>query len=108
MIMRVNKNQENRINHNTQSKALAVTLGGFMCYGLIAWKTTTEAVPPYNYGVPGERMYDIGFWLVKVILSACGETAVVLAILSGIVKGLGLDGGKEAAFEVGKEEDRMA
>lgn len=108
MIMRVNKNQESPNGHDTQSKALAVTLGGFMCYGLIAWKTTTEGLPPYNYGVPGERMYDIGFWLVKIILSACGETAVVLAILSGVVKGLGLDRGKEASVELGKDEDRMA
>jgi hypothetical protein len=79
-----------------------------MCYGLIAWKTTTEGLPPYNYGMPGERMYDIGLWLVKVILSACGETTVVLVILSGVVKGLGLDGGKKAAVELGKDEGRTA
>lgn len=106
MIMRINKNQENPDNRNNQSTAVAVTLGGFMCYGLIAWKTTThEDFPPYS--VPGERMYDIGFWLVKLALSACGETAVVLAILSGVVKVLGLDGGKEAPVELEKDEDRM-
>lgn len=107
MIMRVNKNQENPNDRDTQSKALAVTLGCFMCYGLIAWKTTTqEDLPPYS--VPGERMYDIGFWLIKLVLSACGETAVVLAILSGVVKVLGFDGGKEELVELEKDEGRKA
>jgi hypothetical protein len=41
------------------------------------------------------------------VLSSCGETVAVLAILSGVVKVSRLDGGKEVAVELGKDEGRM-
>ena len=58
--------------------------------------------------MPGREIYDIGFWLAKCILSGCGETVAVLAILSGVVKALGLDGGKGASVNLGKDEGRTA
>jgi hypothetical protein len=53
-------------------------------------------------------MYDIGFWLARLVLVACGETVAVLAILSGVVKASGLDGGREASVDIGKDKGRMA
>jgi hypothetical protein len=53
-------------------------------------------------------MYDVGFWFAKLVLLACGETVAVLAILSVVVKALGLDGEKQASVDLGKNEDRKA
>lgn len=58
--------------------------------------------------MPGQEMYDIGFWLARLVLVACGETVAVLAILSGVVKASGLDGGREASIDIGKDKSRMA
>jgi xanthine/uracil permease len=109
MAMRVTKqcDPENPDSDNHRSALFAVILGGFICYGIGAYKTIShEGIPQYS--MPGREMYDIGFWLAKLILSACGETVAVLAIISGVVKVLGLDGGKKAYVELGKDEDRMA
>lgn len=82
-------------------------VGGFLCYGLIAW----SFIPPVGmptYSVPGQEVYDMTLWIVKTLLQACGESIVVLAILSGVVKIIGLDGKKEATEGLGKEESRLA
>lgn len=109
MIMRIAKQDdpENPSSNNHRSSVFAVSLGGFLCYSLIAYKTISHQGVP-RYSIPGQEMYDVGFWLAKLILSACGETVAVLAILSGVVKVAGLDGGRESPIELGKDERRMA
>ena len=82
-------------------------LGSFVCYCLIAYKTMRHENFP-QYSMPGQEMYNVGFWLAKLVSLACGETVAVLAILSGVVKALGLDGGREASVDLGKKEDRVA
>ena len=108
-VMRITKQDdpENPSSSNHRSSVFAVSLGGFLCYSLIAYKTISHQGIP-RYSIPGQEMYDIGFWLAKLILSACGETVAVLAILSGVVKVLGLDSGNEAPVDLGKDEGRMA
>lgn len=108
MVMRFTKQDdpENPSSNNHRSSVFAVIMGGFLCYSLIAYKTISHQGVP-QYSTPGKEMYDIGFWLVKLILSACGETVAVLAILSGAVKAVGLDGGREMSVDLGKDEGRM-
>lgn len=83
------------------------TLGGFLCYGLIAWKTMSpgNSLPP---SLPGEEIYTAAIWLIKLILQACGESAAVLAILAGVVKVLRLDVRKEGSVSLDKEENHIA
>jgi hypothetical protein len=107
--MRITKQDdpENPASNNYRSSVFAVSLGSFICYSLIAYKTIShEGVP--RYSIPGQEMYDVGFWFAKLVLLACGETVAVLAILSVVVKALGLDGEKQASVDLGKNEDRKA
>lgn len=108
-VMRITKQDdpENPSSNDHRSSVFAVSLGGFLSYSLIAYKTISHQGVP-RYSIPGQEMYDIGFWLAKLILSACGETVAVLAILSGALKVVGLDGGREASIDLGKDEGRMA
>jgi hypothetical protein len=107
-IMRISKTSTpgSSDGDNHQAKLFAVMLGVFMCYTLVAYKTISQMGGP-RYSVPDERLYDIGLWIVELVLSSCGETVAVLAILSGVVKVSRLDGGKEVAVELGKDEGRM-
>ncbi|GAB7334708.1 hypothetical protein MBLNU13_g06647t2 [Cladosporium sp. NU13] len=109
MVMRITKQDdlENPSSNNHRSSVFAVSLGSFLCYSFIAYKTISRQGVP-QYSMPGQEMYDVGFWLAKLVLLACGETVAVLAILSGVVKALGLDHGREASVELGKDEGRMA
>lgn len=92
---------------NPQPALPAISIGGFLCYGLITYKTTSQHDFP-EYSVPDQRMYEVAMWIGKIVLSACVESVAVLAILSGVIKVMGLDGGKAAAVELGKDEGRMA
>jgi hypothetical protein len=89
------------------ARFLATLLGGFMCYGLMFYNAANQIEFPTNIN-PGEEPYDIGFWVVKLLLVTCNEVVAVLAILSGVVKVLGLDGGKEVADDFEKDVGRMA
>jgi hypothetical protein len=110
MVTRITKQHdpENPDSDDRPSTVFAVSLGGFICYSLVAYKTiiSHERIP--RYSMPGQEMYDIGFWLARLVLVACGETVAVLAILSGVVKASGLDGGREASVDIGKDKGRMA
>lgn len=109
MFIRINKKNdpEDTDSDNHRSALCGVFVGGFICYSLTAYKTISHEGFP-KYSMPGREIYDIGFWLAKCILSGCGETVAVLAILSGVVKALGLDGGKGASVNLGKDEGRTA
>lgn len=106
MVMRLG-DPETEDNVRSRSGMYGATLGGFLCYGLIAWKTMSSgnSLPPC---LPGEEIYTAAIWLVKLILQACGESAAVLAILAGVVKVLRLDVRKEGPVSLDKEENHIA
>jgi hypothetical protein len=91
----------------SRSAKFGATVGGFVCYGLIALKTINPVGFP-SRSVPGREAYDIAFWIAEFVLQACGEAVAVLAILSGVVKVLGLDTRKQAPASLEKENGRKA
>jgi len=58
----------------------------------------------FNGGGENERLVSAGLWVGWVAVQCCGETLVVLGVLSGVVKVLGIDGVTAAAAGVGGEE----
>jgi hypothetical protein len=55
-------------------------------------------------GLPSGGFYDITFWIVKFVLQTCGEAVAILAILSGVVVVLGLNGRKQARVPLEKKK----
>ena len=78
-----------------------------MCYGLTVYNATSQTGIMTDI-IPNEGVYDMSLWTVKLLLVSCNEAVAVFAILSGIVKVLGLDGRKEVAVELEKDAGRMA
>jgi hypothetical protein len=95
-------------NENTQSAKFAGgMIGGLLCYCHIAWKAV-YLLGTQHPGLPSGGFYDITFWIVKFVLQTCGEAVAILAILSGVVVVLGLNGRKQVRVPLEKKKGHKA
>jgi hypothetical protein len=80
----------------------------FMVMFPLAFVGSENPVPAqWLSGGEGQRLVSALFWIGWIAVRCWGETIVVLAVLAGVVKWLGLDGGAAVAGEE-KDEKRAS
>jgi hypothetical protein len=93
------------------ASTLSAMLGFFLFITLfpLALEGSDEIPSQWLVGSGGsesERLVSAGLWVGWMAVRCWGETAIVLAVLAGVVKGLGLDVATTAAAGVAGSEEK--
>jgi hypothetical protein len=91
------EHQQSQQSLKRTSSFLGAMLGFFISAVLFPLALDSAERPQwYSGGGESERLIWAGLWVGWVAVKCWGETLVVLGVLSGVVKGVGIDGGAAA------------